>query len=280
MPFLTTDDGVKLYFEQTGTGHPVLFVHEFAGDCRSWEPQVRRLSRGRRCVAFNARGYPPSDVPEEGAMYSQERAREDVRAVLDHLEVPTADLVGHSMGAFAVLHFALQYPHRTRSLVLAGCGYGAEPNERTEFQALARSVAATFRDEGIERAAHKYALSPGRGQFKAKDPRGWAEFASRLAEHSATGSALTMLNVQAKRPSLWDLADALAGLDTPALIVTGDEDAPCLAPGIFLKRTLPAAGLAVIPRAGHTINSEEPDAFNRLLEDFLSTVALGRWRLE
>lgn len=279
MAHAVTDDGIKLYYEETGQGPALLFVHEFAGDWRSWEPQVRRFSRKYRCITFNARGYPPSDVPRADAMYSQDRAREDVRAMLDHLEIPTAHIVGHSMGAFAALHFGLRYAERARSLVLAGCGYGAKPSERGEFQALAASIAEMFRNEGIGRAARRYALSPGREQFQAKDPRGWAEFAARLGEHSAEGLALTMLNVQAKRPSLWDLAHALTTLRTPVLIVTGDEDRPCLEPGLFLKRTLPAAGLVVIPNAGHTINSEEPDAFNRALEEFLSAVELGRWGL-
>ncbi len=277
MPHTVTDDGVRLYYEDTGEGFPIVFVHEFAGDCRSWEPQVRRLSRKYRCITFNARGYPPSDVPTEDAMYSQDRARDDVRVVLDHLDIPVAHIVGHSMGAFATLHFGLRYGERARSLVLAGCGYGAKPSEREEFQALAHSVAETFRSEGIERAAQKYALFPGRGQFKAKDPRGWAQFAAWLGEHSAEGSALTMTNVQAKRPSLWDLEDALAALRIPTLIITGDEDQPCLEPGLFMKRTIPSAGLVMIPNSGHTINSEEPDAFNRAVEEFLSAVELGRW---
>ncbi|NIW87055.1 MAG: alpha/beta fold hydrolase [Gammaproteobacteria bacterium] len=277
MPHTVTDDGVRLYYEDTGNGYPIVFVHEFAGDYRSWELQVRRFSRKYRCITFNARGYPPSDAPTEDAMYSQDRARDDIRVVLDHLDIASAHIVGHSMGAFAALHFGLRYGERARALVLAGCGYGAKPSEREEFQGLAHSIAQMFRSEGIERAARTYALFPGREQFKAKDPRGWAQFAAWLSEHSAEGLALTMINVQAKRPSLWDLADALAALRAPTLIITGDEDQPCLEPGLFMKRTIPSAGLAVIPRSGHTINSEEPDAFNRAVDEFLSAVELDRW---
>jgi len=279
MPYATTDDGVNLYYEETGAGAAVVFVHEFAGDHRSWEPQVRHFSRRYRCITFDARGYPPSDVPRDDAAYSQDRAREDVRVIMDHLALERAHVVGHSMGAFAALHFGLRYGDRARSLVLAGCGYGAKPETRAEFQSLARSIAEMFRAEGIERAAARYAESPGRGQFKAKDPRGWAEFARMLAEHSAEGQALTMLNVQMTRPSLWGLQDELGALSVPTLIITGDEDEPCLEPGLFLKRTIPGAGLVVIPRSGHTINSEEPAAFNRALGDFLSAVDIDRWSL-
>ena len=85
MPFITTDDGVKLAYEETGSGTPVVFVHEFAGDMTSWEPQLRTFGMRYRAIAYNARGYPPSDVPPTPASYSQDRARLDILAVLDGL---------------------------------------------------------------------------------------------------------------------------------------------------------------------------------------------------
>ena len=90
----TTDDGVGLYYEETGAGAPIVFVHEFAGDLRSFEPQVRYFSRRYRCIAYNARGYPPSDVPESFERYSQERARDDIRCVLDGLKIEKAQVSG------------------------------------------------------------------------------------------------------------------------------------------------------------------------------------------
>jgi len=276
MPYAPTDDGVNLYFEAAGRGEPIVFVHEFAGDCRTWEPQLRYFARRYRCIAFNARGYPPSDVPTEDARYSQARARDDIKAVMDCLDLERAHIVGHSMGAFAALHLGIAYPARARSLVLAGCGYGAKPSERANFLAFTQQVGEMFR-AGIAEAAAKYATYPGRLQFRAKDPRGYAEFVRMLAEHSAEGSALTMLNVQRLRPSLWDMETELKALAVPTLVLTGDEDAPCLDAGSYLKRALPKAGLAVIPQAGHTINSEEPEAFNRLVEDFLVAAEAGRW---
>ena len=279
MPYLETDDGVHLYYEETGSGAPLLFVHEFAGDHRSWEPQVRFFARRYRCITFAARGYPPSDVPEDGARYSQQRARDDVRAVLDHLAIDRAHIVGHSMGAFATLHVGLAYPERTRSLVLAGCGYGAEPEARERFRALTESTAAMLRREGMEEGARQYARSPGRGQFAHKDPLGYTAFVEQLAQHSSEGSALTMLNVQRERPSLWDLQDELKALQVPTMVITGDEDEPCLQPGLLLKSLIPHAGLVVLPLTGHTINSEEPCRFNDELARFLAAVELGRWGL-
>ncbi len=277
MPTLTTDDGVRLAFEETGRGTPVIFVHEFAGDLRSWEPQVRHLSRRYRCITWNARGFPPSDVPDDTGAYSQNRARDDVRAVLDALDIERAHVVGLSMGGFATLHFGLAYPGRARSLVVAGVGYGAERDQRERFRREADITARVLRTEGMAAGAGAYSLGPTRVQFQNKDPRGWSEFARMLAEHSAAGSAHTQQGVQKERPSVFDLADEMRKLTVPTLIVTGDEDWPCLLPSVFMKRTIPSAGLLVVPNTGHTINLEEPAAFNAALADFFAQVDAGRW---
>jgi pimeloyl-ACP methyl ester carboxylesterase len=278
MPHVTADDGVKLYYEEAGTGIPVIFVHEFAGDYRSWEPQLRHFGQHYRCIAYNARGYPPSDVPKDGERYSQERARDDIRAVLDALKIDKAHVVGLSMGGFAVLHFGFTYPDRARSLVVGGCGYGAAPDKREQFAQEAEAAARQFEEMGMAKAANGYALGPTRVQFQNKDPRGWAEFATQLAEHSTEGAALTMRGVQKRRPSLFDLVDRMKTISVPTLVMTGDEDWPCLEPGLLMKRTIPSAALVVMPNCGHTINLEEPAAFNAHLAEFFCAVDAGAWR--
>ena len=277
MSYATTDDGVRLYLEVTGSGVPIVFVHEFAGDHRSWEPQVRFLSRWFRCITFNARGYPPSDVPEDATRYSQARARDDIRDVLAHLGIERAHIVGLSMGGFATLHFGMAYPSRARSLLVASCGYGADPDRRAEFQAEMEATAGRIEQESMAEFAKSFALGPARVQLQDKDPRGWSEFATQLAGHSTRGSALTMRGVQKQRPSLWSLRDAMRNMSVPTLIVAGDEDDPCLEPGLMMKRTIATAGLTVIPRSGHAINLEEPDEFNRIVYGFITAVETGRW---
>ncbi|MGA8358050.1 MAG: alpha/beta hydrolase [Xanthobacteraceae bacterium] len=278
MPHITTDDDVKLYYEETGSGPPVVFVHEFAGDYRSYEMQMRYFGQRYRCIAYNARGYPPSDVPKDPARYSQSRARDDIRAVLDALRIEQAHIVGLSMGGFATLHFGFTYPTRARSLVVAGCGYGAAPDKRAQFAAEAEAAAAHFENQTMANAAEGYTLGPTRVQFQNKDPRGWAEFANQLAEHSTAGSALTMRGVQARRPSLFDLVEQMKSITAPTLVMTGDEDWPCLEPALLMKRTIPTAALVVMPNAGHAINLEDPAAFNQHIADFFHSVDVGAWR--
>ena len=279
MPMLSADDGVELYYEETGSGTPVVFVHEFAGDYRSYEPQVRYFNRRLRCITYNARGYPPSTVPRSLESYSQARACEDIRAVLDALDIEKAHIVGISMGAFAALHFGLTYPRRAYGLVAGGCGYGAPKNVRAQFKTEAEGMAQQIIDTGMASVAEHYTVTPARVQYRRKDPRGWSEFKAMLSEHCAVGSANTMRGVQARRPSLFDLARPLSKLAVPLLVITGDEDDPSLDTSLFLKRTVPSAALAVIPKTGHTLNLEEPALFNQLVDDFFREVETGHWEM-
>lgn len=277
MPTITTPDKIRLYYEETGTGTPVVFVHEFAGDWRTWEPQMRFFARGHRCITFSQRGYPPSDVPEDPARYSQDILRGDVIALMDALGVESAHVVGHSMGAYTALHVALRHPERCLSVTAAGCGWGSDPKGAEARAKLCAEIAGMFREQPITLAAERYAHYPMRHAFEAKDPRGFAEFADWLAGHSGIGSALTMMNVQATRPTLYELEAELRCLSVPLLVIVGDEDDACLDGSLFLKRTAPTAGLAVIPRAGHTITSEEPAVVNALLADLFAAAEANHW---
>ncbi len=279
MPYATADDGVRLYYEETGSGRLIILVHEFAGDLRSFEPQMRHFGKRYRVVAFNARGFPPSDVPESPSSYSQARAADDILAVIEHLGEQKAHIVGLSMGGFATLHFGLRHQDRALSLCIGGCGYGAELDKREAFRAEADITAEFIRLQGMAAFAGKYAFGPSRVQFQNKDPRGFAEFKKMLSEHSAAGSANTQMGVQKERPSLYTLVDEMKKIAVPTLIITGDEDWPCLLPGILMKQTIPSAALSIIPNSGHAINLEEPDEYNRIVGEFLAQVEAQRWPL-
>ena len=273
-------DGVRLYVEEHGEGTPIVFVHEFSGDYRSWAQQVGYFSRRYRCVTFNARGYPPSDVPGEESDYTQQGAVEDILVVTKQLGIDSAHFVGLSMGAFSVLHFGLQHPDVARSLTIAGCGYGVarDPEVVTRWEKDVAAMAAEFKEDA-KAAAGIHSSAAGRLPFKKKDPSGWKAFADQLAEHSPLGAAFTLLGVQQKRPNIYSMEAELAELRVPTLVLHGDEDDPCLEPGLYLKRVMPSAGWCVLPKTGHTINLEEPAMFNRIVQEFVSTVDSKRWEV-
>lgn len=277
MAFATASDGVKLFYEAAGTGTPIIFVHEFGGSHWSWEPQMNFFARRHRCITFAARGFPPSDVPTDVALYSQARAADDIVDVLTAAGIDKAHIVGLSMGGFATLHVGLRHPGRVLSLVAAGAGYGAEKAHEGYFKGISEQVAKNFQERGAKDFAPTYAEGASRVQFQDKDPRGWKLFADRLGQHHSQGAANTMRGVQMQRPSLYDLEAELRAMQAPLLVMTGDEDDHCIQPGLFLKRTVPRCGFAVFPKSGHTLNLEEPELFNRLLSEFIAQVEAGRW---
>jgi len=277
MPFANSK-GVQLYYEEAGKGIPIVFVHEFAHDMGSWEPQLRYFSRRYRCIAYNARGYPPSDVPAAPSQYSQAIATDDIAAVIRQLGIGRAHVIGCSMGGYAALHFGLRYSRLARSITVVGAGYGSDPDKRAQFLRDTEVMARRFDELGTAEAIKVYQIGPARVQFQNKDPRGFAAFCETFATHSAQGSANTLRGVQAKRPTIYSLEKGLRRMTVPTHIVSGDEDNNCLDPGLFIKRACPAARFTVVPATGHAVNVEEPDLFNALTDEFLSLVDSGRWR--
>ena len=270
-------NGINIYYEETGSGTPLLFVHEFAGDTRAWEPQIRFFSRRYRCINYAARGYPPSDVPEDPSLYSQDIAVDDIKGVLDALKIDKAHIVGLSMGGYATVLFGVKYPARALSLTVGGCGYGSSTKQGDWYGEL-DELADAFIKEGMKTKAKDYAIGPTRVQLQNKDPRGWEEFRDQFMEHSALGAANTFRGVQKHRPNLLKMGDELSKIPVPALILIGDEDDPAIEASIFMKQVMPTAALEVFPRSGHAINLEEPERFNRSLLDFITAVDAGRWQ--
>ena len=277
MPYADSN-GIKLYYEEAGRGTPVVFVHEFADNLHSWEAQLRYFSRRYRCIAFNARGYPPSDVPKATSKYSQAIATDDIANAMRHLKLRKAHIIGCSMGGLATLHFGLCYPRMALSLTVVGAGYGSDPDKRVQFLKDTETMARRFEELGTKEAIKPYQIGPSRVQLQNKDPRAFTHFCAEFARHSALGSANTLRGVQARRPTLYSLERRLAKLKVPLHVITGDEDNNCLEPGIFIKRVCPAAWLTVVPATGHAVNVEEPDLFNRFTAEFLAQVDSGRWR--
>lgn len=271
--------GVKLYFEVTGpaTAPAILFCHEFGGDYRSWEDQIRHFGRSWRCVTFSNRGYPRSDAPTDEGSYGQDTANGDAIAILDHLGIAKAHVVGLSMGGYTTLMLAAKFPDRVLSCVAAGAGSGALKVNRQQFIDDAHA-AAKLMDASKVIDALGVGLGPTRVQLQNKDPRGWQQFVSNLGEHKAHAAAATLRKVQAMRASLYDMEAELEAITVPALLLVGDEDEPCLDVNLWMKRLMPTSRLGILPASGHAINLEEPALFNQIVGDFLCEVDRGTWQ--
>ena len=276
MAFIKSNN-IDLFYEETGEGTPMIFVHEFAGDYRSWEQQVKFFSGNYKTVTYNARGFPPSQVPNNVESYSQDIALEDLVNVIKKLSIVPCHIVGLSMGGFAALYIGMKYPELTRSIVVAGCGYGSVLEQQENFRKEALEVAKRFRTEEMSNFGKVYTAGPTRVQLERKNLAEYKKFVSYFLEHSAEGCALTMEGLQSARPSIYEFENELSKMRVPTMILTGDEDEPCLEPGLFLKRTIPTSALVTFPNTGHLINLEEPEMFNRIVQDFITQVDKGIW---
>ena len=278
MPYAVTSDNVRLYFEEAGSGTPIIFLHEFAADHTNWEPQMRYFSRGHRCIAYSARGYTPSDVPPSADVYTYKHFYTDALAVLDHLEDRQSAFRRPVDG---LLFVAAGRPQRAGARAVDDAGrrrLRLEPRKSRGLpRAVPRPMPSSIETIGSVEVAKVTREAPSRIPFLVKDPRGHADFYAALARHDAKGSANTMRSFQGGRPSIYTLTDAIRKVPTPALIICGDEDDNCIEPSLFLKKHLPAAGLAFFPKSGHVLNLEEPALFNEMVERFIALVEAGRW---
>jgi pimeloyl-ACP methyl ester carboxylesterase len=279
MPHIKTSDGVSLYYEETGSGAPLIFLHEFGGHYLSWEPQVRYFSRRYRCITYAARGWPPSDVPNDVAKYSQARAADDCADLMKALGIDKAHLCGLSMGATAGLEFAIRHPGKATALVIAAGGGGGstDPEAKKRFKEECEAFAQRIEKEGMPAMAELYCTSSARNTYRYKDPRGWAEFKQQFADGSAVGHAMTMRGVQGGRVPFFERTAELAKITEPMLVVIGDEDDSTHGLAVHLKQHVPRSGVLELPKCGHTMNLEEPAAFNTAMQDFLHAVENDRW---
>jgi proline iminopeptidase len=216
-------------------------------------------------------------VPPSSEAYSYKHFYTDALAVLDHLKIDKAHLIGLSMGSYSSLQIGLHAPQRALSMTLAGVGSGSNLANLDAFRKQCMANAEQFDGIGSVEVAKVTREAPGRIPFLVKDPRGHADFYAALSRHDAKGSANTMRGFQGGRPSIYTLTEAIAKVPTPALIICGDEDDSCVEPSLFLKKHLPAAGLTFFPKSGHVLNLEEPALFNEMVERFIALVEAGRW---
>jgi pimeloyl-ACP methyl ester carboxylesterase len=266
--FCKTGDGIALYYETHGSGPPIVLVHELGGSCASFHFQVDAWSPRHQCVTFNARGYPPSEVPPRPESYSQDFAASDIGAVLDACGLADAHLLGVSMGAAAVLQFALRHPARARSIALCSIGSGSD-QPQGEYRTTMEAQADFAQTAGVKALAERMLDSPNRRRLKEKSPAEYQKFIDQLAAISPLGIANTMRGVQARRPPIYVHNERAAALRVPTLIVVGDEDEPCIKPSRFLRDTIPGAKLETIAKCGHLVNIEEPAIFNAMALGFI-----------
>ncbi len=277
MPYIQSE-GARLYYEEAGTGIPIVFAHEFSGDLYSWERQIQHFSRRYRCIAFNARGYPPSEVPQQLSRYSHRHAVDDVAVVMRHLKVSKAHIIGCSMGSRTTLDFGLTYPRMALSLTMIGIGSGGDPRNAAAFQRDAEARARRYEEDGLADVLKGLRTAANRIQLKHKNPRAWEDFGRRFMAHSAQGCANITRRVMARRVSLFSMEKALRAMKVPSHVICGDEDPVAVDSGWFMKKVSPAVRLSIVAATGHLVNLEEPDLMHRITEDFFALVESGKWR--
>jgi len=274
MPIANLND-VDIYYEDDGIGTPVIFLHEYCADLRSWDEVAGALSHGFRCIRPNFRGYPPSTTSSDSANYSSDLLVGDLEALLLYLNIKRAHIVGVATGGGIALNLAIRRPDLVDSLVLIGLGAGS--NDREQWLTGAGALAKAIAEEGIPALVKNMLAAPQRQALKLKNPIAWEKFIQGLGGLSQVGMSLTMTNVLMARRPLQDLVAEICEITVPTLVVLGDQDAPAFESCLFLRRSIKNSALYVLPLTGHMVPVEEPAQLSAALDHFLTAIDKGRW---
>lgn len=271
MSYIKTADGIRLYVEEAGHGEAILFAHEFGGDWRSWHAQVAYFDDRFRCIRYCARGFFPSDAPDDEGRYGQDLSTDDLLTIADALDVPRFHLVGLSMGSFTSLLFALQHPDRLISLTLAGCSSGPRgETQRARYREDLKNEIALLDNDRGDGAVRWFSEDPAYRRMPEKQPSAWLAYRDNLRAQSVEGARNTLSTLHWNRLCLFEKENELRKLGVPTLLVFGDEDHRLIEPtNKFLTSTLPFAKTERLKSTGHLVNIEEPTIFNRTLERHL-----------
>jgi pimeloyl-ACP methyl ester carboxylesterase len=268
MPYVRTDDRVRIYYEEHGAGTPLVLAYGIGGNVKMWDVNIPGLARGHRLVLWEPRGHARSDSPEDPAKYSFRRWALDLKAVLDHLGLRRAHVGGLSLGAGIATRFALAFPGRVRSLVVTNSSSASGlPLSWQNVVMRARSIEITLTRGMDAMAEFAMAENPNVSERLALDPGAKAEFYEEYRQLAPIGYANALRALLA----MDHITDELPRLRMPVLLIGGDRD-PSLGPMKVIHRKIRGSKLVVLSPASHFANRDQPDAWNRLVLDFLAKV--------
>ncbi|HYW03307.1 MAG TPA: alpha/beta fold hydrolase [Gammaproteobacteria bacterium] len=243
--------GVSIYYEVHGTGPVILLSHGYSATSQMWRGQIDTLTRNHRLVLWDMRGHGRSDSPEDPDAYSEALTVADMAALLDEVGAEQAIVGGLSLGGYMSLAFHLAHPERVRALMVIDTGPGFRKDAaREDWNRNALRTGERLESMGLE------AL------------QGLSREMATSTHRSATGLALAARGMLTQRDAR--VIDSLPQIAVPTLIVVGANDEPFLPAADYMSRKIPDSRKVVIPNAGHAVNLDRPEPFNRAVAEFLA----------
>jgi pimeloyl-ACP methyl ester carboxylesterase len=269
MAHSTSRDGVRIYYEEHGSGDPVLLAYGIGGNAGMWEPNIEALSAGRRLILWEPRGHARSDSPENPQKVTFAHWVWDLHDLMDHLELGYAVVGGLSLGGGIATRFTLDHPERVRALLIIDSSSASGlPLGVDNVVMRAKSVEVTLKGGMDAMAEFAIATNPNvAGRIKL-DPSARKEIFDYYRMLTPIGYA----NALRALLQMDYITDRLGDITVPTLLVCGDED-PSLGPMREIQKRIPHARFALLSLAGHFANRDQPEAFNRAVVEFLNDLA-------
>lgn len=247
-------NGITINYDVAGEGPAVFLTHGYSATGRMWEPQKDALKDRYRLITWDMRGHGQTDSPEDPSQYSEALTLGDMLALMQTLETGPAVVGGLSLGGFMSLAFHLAHPEMVRALVLCDTGPGyRNPDARAGWNRMALKRANELEAQGLAALGNS---------TEVRETARYHKSAQGLA-HAARG----MLAQVDDR-----VINHLPDIRVPTLVIVGEQDEPFRGPSDYMAAKISGAQLEIIPNAGHAANLDNPEAFNRVLRNFLDSL--------
>lgn len=247
-------NGIDIYYEDHGSGYPVVLTHGYASNTRMWQGQIGPISKQYRLITWDIRGHGQTDSPEQQQDYSEAATVEDLRQLLGHLGIEQAVIGGLSLGGYISLGFYVAHPEMVRALILCDTGPGYRNDAaREQWNQTAYRRAERFEQQGFAALGQSPELQ-----------------AAGQAHRSAAGLAKAARGILTQYDSR--VIESLEHIKVPTLLIVGANDTPFLNAIDYMANKIPNARKVVIPEAGHAANIDQPRAFDAAVLAFLHDV--------
>jgi pimeloyl-ACP methyl ester carboxylesterase len=256
--------GTRLFYETKGSGPAVVLIHGGQLDSRMWDDQFPILAKQFTAIRYDVRGYGGSFRPDQ--LYSD---ADDLAGLLDYLKVREAHIVGLSLGGRIAVDFALAHPNRVKSLTLAGPGLsGYEAPNAEEADVRMWNLVKAARDDGPEKVTELWLKDPYMAPAMEQ-----ARLVGRLRKLSRENAHCWLGNPILQRSPNPLAAKRLDEIKVPVLLVLGNRDVPQIKACIeTLEKGIRGSKKVVIEGAGHMVNMEKPEDFNKAMFAFLESL--------
>jgi 2-succinyl-6-hydroxy-2,4-cyclohexadiene-1-carboxylate synthase len=261
-------NGISYHVDMIGDGFPLILLHGFTGDSKTWKPFLQEWGKSRQIIAIDIIGHGQSDAPKDSKLYEMLSVTKNIKQILELLKIEKTDLLGYSMGGRLALSFSIQYPKCVRKLILESSSPGLSTEEEKEKRRIQDGKLCDFiLEKGIRNFVEYWENIPLFSSQKGLPVHKQDEIREQRLQNSVKGLCNSLIGMgTGAQPSWWS---HLHKLEADTLLITGVLDRKFCLIAEKMKNEIKHIEWVKIEGCGHAIHVEQPEKFGTIVSGFL-----------